>query len=169
MKIVEFLVDNWWILLAGYAIWRSLTKKSAAMREQAKRVEEARAQTRPIVRQAEPVQYFMPTESADASEDINEDARTYTFSSPVEKEEIADEKERLAAFQFVEAERVTAGARRAAAKAESTELDSRPYMPFVTTVPGGATWGMTFTADDMRRAFILSEIILPPRSKRRVR
>ena len=174
MRLINLLLDNWWLLFFVYGIIRFLTKAKRAAATAAER--KAAIANRTSVARAEEAttdDSDRSWKSVSADFDDDENKRIYGFTSPVSDEEVKDAAERLRAFAFVDADTLPAPTAKetaaARAKQDSTDLDRLPYLTQVAGVPSGATYGMTFTADDMRRAFIYSEILSSPRSKRPLR
>ena len=174
MKILNFILDNWWLILGGYGLWRAVTKKSAGAEASRKRLERAADALNAKRNEATIERYMSGNEPA-----TSEDSRMYQFDSPVEEEEQRDEAqeqrdalERMRAFTFVPAEQETKPlvadeSDRDVERRQTREQLQRVYSVEQVAAPSlMTTLDISFGPSDIRRAVILSEILLPPRSRR---
>lgn len=179
---MEFLIDNWWLILLVYGIWKAVTKKSSAAKLLAERREadNRRERFEKNAKVEEEVDINTYNES-DADEDVvdvprrttvraENDARSYRFVDPVAAREAIDEKERVQAFQFEDAQRLTASevdeAVLQARRALQESLQRVYGIPTMAESAQARVSSLGISPDEIRRAIILTEILQPPRSRR---
>ena len=172
MRFISILLDNWWLIFMGYAIWRAVAKKAARATAEREKVVQAVAtlSDRRQVRDTREAYFESSTVEADGDDEDREDEnkRVYAFQSPVQQEEEVDRKERLAAFAFVPSEEPAFILRADAARRELARLN-RIYGPAGVSQPSAHEKVAAFSAQELQRALVMNEILGPPRSRRSAR
>lgn len=179
---MEFLIDNWWLILLVYGIWKAVTKKSSeAKRVAAVRDADIRRERFEQRARVEEDVDGNTYNEADADEEVvdvprrtnlraENDTRSYRFVDPVAAQEATDEKERVEAFQFEAAQRLTAPevdeAVLQARRALQENLQRVYGIPTIAETEKARVSSLGITPDEIRRAIILTEILQPPRSRR---
>ncbi len=174
MRLLNFILDNWWMLLFAYGILRFFTKAKTAASVTAARKAEFAQRVRDAGADAAPAADATAEWSSDERDfDDAENKRIYKFESPVSDEEVKDAAERLRAYAFVDAD--TLPSPKAAAidaprvMSAPADAERRAYAVPAVAGPAALPLDLAFTSDDMRRAFIYAEILSAPRSTRPLR
>jgi len=175
---MDFLIHNWWLVLA-LILWIMRVNK-----EQKKRVARRKAEQESKTEKITIEQFLSTPAENPISPSINPEEQNepffldkdYAFNSPVEAEEKQDERARAEAFKFKPVENdADAPEEKVNGYAFKTEGAFPAFEPPREEVTAGdyfpqgiqSRLSQSFiSADDLRRSIITMEILLPPRCKR---